>query len=109
MYYEYSETMNTLVSHLILTNKHDEKEGVLRLSVKAPIEGIITYLGNQVIPKRTEEVCAVILDEAIEDSYKRLIEPSVEREIRNRVTEEAEAQAIEILSENLKNLLLQAP
>src|SRR5699024_3826374 len=109
MYYEYSEPINTLVSHRILAINRGEKEGVLRVSVQAPIEGIITYLGNQVIPKRTEEACAVILDEAIEDSYKRLIEPSVEREIRNRLTEEAEAQAIEIFSENLKNLLLQAP
>src|SRR5699024_70857 len=78
-------------------------------SVQAPIERIITYLVHPVIPKRTGEACAVILDEAIEDSYKRLIEPSVERDIRNRLTDEADAQAIEIFSEYLQNLLLQAP
>src|SRR5699024_4207263 len=69
----------------------------------------MTSVGNRVITKGTEGACAVLLHEAQENEDNRLIELYVEREIRNRLTEEAEAQAIEIFSENLKNLLLQAP
>src|SRR5699024_4886178 len=92
MYYEYSEPINTLVSHRILAINRGEKECVLRVSVQAPIEGIITYLGNQVIAKRTEEACDVILDEAIEDNNKCLIEPTVERENSNRITAATQTQ-----------------
>src|SRR5699024_8299355 len=86
-----------------------EKEDVLRVTISPPVEQIIDFLEGQVISKHKQEECVKILKLAIEDSYKRLIEPSVEREVRNRLTEEAEIQAIEIFSENLKNLLLQPP
>jgi len=109
MYYEYSEPIRSLVSHRTLAINRGEKEGVLRVSIQPPVEQLVGFLGRQVIQNRVVEACAVILDAAIEDSYKRLIEPSVDREIRNRLTEEAEIQAIDIFSENLKNLLLQPP
>src|SRR5699024_1466943 len=108
-YYEYSEPIRSLVSHRTLAINRGEKEGVLRVSIQPPVEQLVGFLGRQVIQNRVVEACAVILDAAIEDSYKRLIEPSVDREIRNRLTEEAEIQAIDIFSENLKNLLLQPP
>lgn len=109
MYYEYSEPIRSLVSHRTLAINRGEKEGVLRVSIQPPVDQLVGFLGRQVIQNRVVEACAVILDAAIEDSYKRLIEPSVDREIRNRLTEEAEIQAIDIFSENLKNLLLQPP
>ena len=109
MYYEYSEPIRTLVSHRTLAINRGEKEDVLRVTICPPVEKIIDFLEGQVISKHKQEECVKILKLAIEDSYKRLIEPSVEREVRNRLTEEAEIQAIEIFSENLKNLLLQPP
>ena len=109
MYYEYNEPIRTLVSHRTLAINRGEKEGVLRVVVNAPVDSILSYLKRKVIPQRKEERSAIVLEAAIEDSYKRLIEPSIEREIRNRLTEEAEVQAIDIFSENLKNLLLQPP
>ena len=109
MYYEYSEPIRTLVSHRTLAINRGEKEDVLRVAINPPVEQILGFLERQVIKTRTEEACAKLLDAAIEDSYKRLIEPSVDREIRNLLTEEAEIKAIDIFSENLKNLLLQPP
>ncbi len=109
MYYEYSEPIRTLVSHRTLAINRGEKEDVLRVTISPPVEQIIDFLERQVISKHKQEECVKILKLAVEDSYKRLIEPSVEREVRNRLTEEAEIQAIEIFSENLKNLLLQPP
>lgn len=109
MYYEYSEAVRSLVSHRILAINRGEKEDVLRVSIEPPVEKIIDYLHKQVIPSVQVEACAEIIEEAIEDSYKRLIQPSVEREIRNRLTETAEEQAITVFSENLRNLLLQPP
>src|SRR5690625_1607914 len=109
MYYEYSEAVRSLVSHRILAINRGEKEDVLRVSIEPPVEKIIDYLHKQVIPSVQVEACAEIMKEAIEDSYKRLIQPSVEREIRNRLTETAEEQAITVFSENLRNLLLQPP
>lgn len=109
MYYEYSEPIRTLVSHRTLAINRGEKEDVLRVTIRPPVEQIIDFLERQVISKHKQEECVKILKLAVEDSYKRLIEPSVEREVRNRLTEEAEIQAIEIFSENLKNLLLQPP
>lgn len=107
MYYDYSESVRSLVSHRILALNRGEKEEVLRVTIEPPIEKIIAYLEERVI-KDTNE-CTPILQAAIEDSYKRLIQPSIEREIRNMLMEKAEDQAIKVFSENLKNLLLQPP
>lgn len=107
MYYEFEEAVEKIVPHRILALNRGEKEGVLRVSVKADADRIIGYMERQVIKGTT--VCEAILKEAVEDGYKRLIQPSIEREIRNELTDKAEDQAIHIFSENLRNLLLQPP
>lgn len=109
MYYEYEEAVRTLVSHRVLAVNRGEKEDVLRVKIIAPIEKIISYLEKKVIGDPVSKSSAEVLQAAIEDSYKRLIEPSVEREIRGRLTETAEDQAMNVFSENLRNLLLQPP
>src|SRR5699024_8698433 len=109
MYYEYSEAVKSLVSHRILAINRGEKEDVLRVSIEAPLEKIHTYLEKHLLQKEGEPACKAVVKGALEDGYKRLVAPSVEREIRSRLTETAEAQAISIFSENLRNLLLQPP
>ena len=109
MYYDYKEPVRTLVSHRILAINRGEKEDVIRVSIEPPVEKLHSYLEQQVIGKPQDAKCAELLKTAIEDSFKRLIEPSVEREIRNRLTEIGEEQAISVFSENLRNLLLQPP
>ena len=110
MYYDYEEPIKTLVSHRVLAVNRGEKEDALRVNIQAPEEKLLQYLKKKTIKKETTEaLCLELLTEAIADSYKRLIQPSVEREIRSRLTEEAQAQAISVFSENLRNLLLQPP
>lgn len=108
MYYEYSEDVKRIVPHRVLALNRGEKEDVLKVSIASPRERILTWLEKYVI-KGKNTVAREELLLAIEDGYKRLIEPSIEREIRNEVTEKAEEQAIHIFSENLRNLLLQPP
>ncbi|MGD6834331.1 Tex family protein [Sutcliffiella halmapala] len=108
MYYEYEEPINKVLPHRILAVNRGEKEDVLRISIKAPVERVLSYLSKQVI-KREHSLAASLIKEAVEDSYKRLIEPAIERELRKELTEKAEEQAIHIFSENLRNLLLQPP
>lgn len=109
MYYEYSESVRSLVSHRILALNRGEKENVLKVTIDPPIERITQYLKRKVIDRTTDEKLTDILIDAIEDSYKRLIQPSIEREIRSNLTEKGEEQAIDVFSVNLKNLLLQPP
>lgn len=109
MYYEYSEAVRSLVSHRILALNRGEKEGVLRVGIEPPRERIEDFLRKKVIKNTANEKELEILNGAIEDGYKRLIQPSIEREIRSSLTEKAEEQAIDVFSENLKNLLLQPP
>ncbi|MFB1099756.1 Tex family protein [Terribacillus sp. JSM ZJ617] len=109
MYYEYQEPIRQMASHRILAVNRGEKEGILRVTVEPPADVILGYLKRKVIKQRTAADVASILQTVIEDSYKRLIQPSVEREIRSMLSEKAEEQAIKIFSENLKNLLLQPP
>ncbi|TQS76405.1 RNA-binding transcriptional accessory protein [Ornithinibacillus gellani] len=109
MYYTYSEPIRSVVSHRILALNRGEKEDVLKVAIEPPVERISEYLNRQIIKKQTQADVLTLLEEAIEDSYKRLIQPSIEREIRNALSEKAEEQAIEVFSENLKNLLLQPP
>ncbi|MEW4286582.1 Tex family protein [Priestia koreensis] len=108
MYYAYEEPISKIVPHRILAMNRGEKEGVLKVSIKAPVEEIVDYLSKRIIKYRNSEV-APYLQKTIEDAYKRLIDPSVEREIRKELTEKAEERAIHIFSENLRNLLLQPP
>jgi protein Tex len=109
MYYDYSEAVRSIVSHRILALNRGEKEDILKVSIVPPVEPIIEYLKKKVIKQRTNNMISDILKAAIEDSYKRLIEPSIEREIRAILSEKAEEQAISVFATNLKNLLLQPP
>lgn len=109
MYYEYQEPIRQMASHRTLAVNRGEKEGILRVTVEPPADVILGYLKRKVIKQRTAADVASVLQAVIEDSYKRLIQPSVEREIRSMLSEKAEEQAIKIFSENLKNLLLQPP
>ncbi|WP_232699924.1 Tex family protein [Brevibacillus daliensis] len=107
MYYSYSEPVKKLVPHRVLAVNRGEKEGILKVSLESPIEEIYRYMEKQFITKRS--IAHDILVRTIEDSYKRLIAPSIEREVRAELTETAEERAIHIFSENLRNLLLQPP
>ncbi|MBO9131376.1 Tex family protein [Bacillus sp. 165] len=108
MYYTYEEPIQKIVPHRILALNRGEKEEVLKVSIVAPIDEIIHYLTKKVV-KKEQAVSVSYIREAIEDGYKRLIQPSIEREIRKELTEKAEEQAIRIFSENLRSLLLQPP
>ncbi|WP_269411296.1 Tex family protein [Lentibacillus daqui] len=109
MYYEYHEAVRSLVSHRILALNRGEKEGILKVSIEPPIERISEFLRKKLINKQANQHVTEVMDAAIADSYKRLIQPSIEREIRNSLTEKAETQAIDVFAKNLKNLLLQPP
>ncbi|MBT2571746.1 RNA-binding transcriptional accessory protein [Planococcus sp. ISL-110] len=107
MYYEYEEAIQKIVPHRILAINRGEKEDVLKVSINSPADRIVTLMKNKWM-KQTRSTGEVVAA-AIEDSYKRLIQPSVEREIRTELSEKGETQAIHIFSENLRNLLLQPP
>ena len=117
MYYDYTEEVSKIASHRILAINRGEKEKYLKIKISAPEEDIIAYLRRHVLinkggkptqpiyNKYTEET----LTEAIEDSYKRLIAPAIERELRNQLFEKAEDKSIKVFSKNLEQLLMQAP
>lgn len=107
MYYEYSEAIKKIVPHRILAINRGEKEGVLKVVVIPPADRILRLMKNKWV--KTGNSVVNELEVAIEDSYKRLIQPSIEREIRTELSEKGEIQAIHIFSENLRNLLLQPP
>jgi protein Tex len=108
MYYEYEEPVNKIVPHRILALNRGEKEDILRVSIKMNADLVLSYLARKWVRVQHSPSAPIVL-EAIEDSYKRLIQPSIEREIRSELTEKGEEQAIHIFSENLRNLLLQPP
>ncbi|MDD6135975.1 MAG: Tex family protein [Lachnospiraceae bacterium] len=108
MYYEFSEPINKLVGYRILAINRGEKEKILTVKVEAPTDDIINYLKKTIIHKKDHESASYIA-EAIEDSYTRLIAPSIEREIRNELTEMAEDGAISVFGKNLHQLLMQPP
>ncbi|MFC5465542.1 Tex family protein [Lederbergia graminis] len=107
-YYEYEEPVKKIVPHRILALNRGEKEDILRVSISANTDKILTHLHKKFV-KNTNSIVTQVVTEAMEDGYKRLIEPAIEREIRNELTEKAEDQSIHIFSENLRNLLLQPP
>lgn len=109
MYYDYSESIKSLVSHRILAMNRGEKEGILSVTIDIDEERIHHYMYKQEISVNDMTSAVKIIQEAINDAYKRFIGPSIEREIRNELTEKAEEQAIQVFGENLRNLLLQAP
>lgn len=107
MYYEYSEPVRRLPPHRILAVNRGEREEILKVRLEVPQEKIHDYMARQLL-KRESAVRDVLLA-VIEDAYKRLLAPSIEREVRGELTEKAEEQAIKIFGENLRNLLLQPP
>lgn len=107
MYYAYSEPLKKVVPHRVLAINRGENEGILKVTVEAPVPEILAWIQRRVISRET--VVRSILDMTVEDAYKRLIAPSIEREVRTELTEAAEERAIHIFSENLRNLLLQPP
>ncbi|MFD1038355.1 Tex family protein [Virgibacillus byunsanensis] len=109
MYYDYNEAVRSMVSHRILALNRGEKEEILKVVIEPPYERIVEYLQKKVVKNKSNQESMEILHKAIEDSYKRLIQPSIEREIRTILSEKAETQAIDVFSKNLKNLLLQPP
>ncbi len=108
MYYDFSEGVNKIANHRILAINRGEKEEKLKIKVLSPDEEIIEYLKKQVIENK-DAITTYLLDEAIEDAYKRLISPSIEREVRSTLTERAEDEAIKVFAKNTKPLLLVPP
>ena len=108
MYYEFEEPVSKLAGHRVLALNRGEKEKFLTVKVEAPEDEILRYLEKQVIHKENPFTTPV-LKEVVEDSYKRLIAPAIEREVRNTLTEKAEDGAIEVFGKNLHQLLMQPP
>ena len=107
MYYEFSEEIKKIPSHRILAINRGEKEEFLKVKISKPEDKILYYIEKDIIKGDTQ--FTEILKDTIADSFKRLIEPSIEREIRSDLTEKAEEQAIKVFGENAKQLLLGAP
>lgn len=108
MYYDYSEPILKMPSHRILAINRGEKEEFLKVKLEKPEDKIIDYLKKQVIRDYKSQF-AEMLENTITDAWKRLIEPSIEREIRSDLTEKAEVQAIKVFGKNAKQLLMQPP
>ena len=107
MYYEFSEKANHLPSHRILAINRGEAEEFLKVKIEKPEDKILDLINRDIIKQKTQ--FTTILEETIADSWSRLIEPSIEREIRSDLTEKAETQAIKVFGKNAKPLLLAAP
>ena len=108
MYYDFSEQAGKIAGHRVLALNRGEKEKVLIVKLEAPEERILRYLEKKIITTAAGRI-KEILKETIEDSYKRLVAPAVEREIRNELTEKAEDGAIKVFGRNLEQLLMQPP
>ncbi len=108
MYYEFEEDIKKMVGYRILAVNRGEAEKILSVKIDAPVADIIKYLKKQVIAVEDHD-SATYISEAVEDSYERLIAPSIEREIRNELTEMAEEGAINVFGKNLHQLLMQPP
>ena len=107
MYYNFNEKVNRIPSHRILAINRGEKEEFLKVKMEKPETTILEMINKDIIKGSTQYT--KMLEETIEDSFKRLIEPSIEREIRSDLTEKAETQAIKVFGKNAKPLLLAAP
>ncbi|QWQ38174.1 RNA-binding transcriptional accessory protein [Gemella sp. zg-570] len=107
-YYDYTEPVSKIVSHRILAVNRAEKEDIIKVSIDNDKEILCTYILRDIIKNKDTEIKEILLT-CIEDSYKRLIFPSIERELRSDLTKKAEEEAVIIFSENLKQLLLQVP
>ncbi|MBQ9025006.1 MAG: RNA-binding transcriptional accessory protein [Methanobrevibacter sp.] len=117
IYYDYSEDLRKIPPHRILAINRAEKEGVIRAKVTVEIDDIIRYLSRHVlknkskIPEKIEynRFTTPIIKDSIKDSYKRLISPAIEREIRNFLTKKAEEKSIKVFAQNLNQLLMESP
>lgn len=110
MYYDFNERVNRIPSHRILAINRGEKEDFLKVKIEKPEENIINFIKNDVIKNNNNSNQFIqILEDTIIDSFKRLIEPSIDREIRSDLTEKAEEKAIKVFGQNAKQLLLGAP
>lgn len=107
MYYNYREAAKKMPSHRILAMNRGERENVLKVTLEVEIEAIHRHIAGRWI--KGSSVVEAVLHSVIEDAYKRLVAPSIEREVRAELTEKAEGQAIAIFAGNLRNLLLQPP
>ncbi|MBQ2995063.1 MAG: RNA-binding transcriptional accessory protein [Peptococcaceae bacterium] len=108
MYYAYEEAVKNIPPHRILAMNRGENDEVLSVKIEQPEDLILSEM-NRLYQKKRSAECQQIFEEAARDGWKRLIGPSIEREIRNELTDNGEVQAIKVFSENLHNLLLQAP
>ena len=108
MYYEYQEHVANIKPHRILAINRGESEKIITVKIEADKEGMLHYLASKII-RRDDVLVAAYIKDAIDDAMKRLIYPSLEREVRAALTEVAETQAIEVFSQNLSKLLLQPP
>ncbi|MBO7719750.1 MAG: RNA-binding transcriptional accessory protein [Methanosphaera sp.] len=117
MYYNYNENISDIVQHRILAINRGEKEGILKVKVEAPLKNIQFFLEDEVLinyssdPNKleTNKYTTEFIKDAIRDSYKRLIAPAIEREIRSILTNVAEDKSIKVFKKNLEQLLMQAP
>lgn len=108
MYYDFEEPIRKIAGYRILAINRGEKEGALTVKIEPDQQKIASYLVNQVVMKKNPNTTKFLLD-AIEDSYKRLIAPSIERDIRSELTEKAGTEAIKVFGKNLEQLLMQPP
>lgn len=108
MYYSFSEAVNKIANHRILALNRGEKEKKLKIKLNSPDEEITQFLMSAVVTNK-KAITTEVLVEAVDDAYKRLIAPSIEREIRNILTERAEEEAIKVFGKNTKPLLLVPP
>ena len=108
MYYDFEEPIGKMAGHRTLAINRGEKEKILTVKIEAPEEDILRYLNKQTI-HTDNPYTGPVLQDVVEDSYKRLIAPAIEREIRNELTERAEDGAISVFGKNLHQLLMQPP
>ncbi len=108
MYYDFEEPIRKIAGYRVLAINRGEKEGILTVKIEPDQQKIASYLANQVVTKKNPNTTKFLL-EAIEDSYKRLIAPSIERDIRSELTENAGTEAMKVFGKNLEQLLMQPP
>lgn len=108
MYYTYEESVKSIANHRVLAINRGEKEKKLKVKLKSPYDRIVNFLIDEQI-KNKDASTFEFYKEAVEDGYKRLIAPSIEREVRNLLTEKAEEEAIKVFGKNTKNLLMASP
>lgn len=108
MYYDFKEPVAKIAKHRVLAINRGEKEEFLQVELETPDDRIVEYLKVNTV-KKPRSVTSACVEKAAEDAYQRLIRPSIEREVRNILSEQAEEQAMKVFADNLKNLLLQPP